>query len=170
MRVRGADEAARIVALGLLGLVVDEARGLEVGAHTLRAGEPGGVDAGLVHHPHMLVEVVEELVDRIARRALRVVMQDQPVAGVLLDQLARREVVLEINDHCRSFGVPLSPAAPAGPTVKRRWKPRVNYGSTTGQRRAQRTMARWCGPLQRRRSRHLPSVTCRAGRVPVPAS
>src|SRR5262249_30881080 len=116
-----------IVALGLLGLVVDEARGLEVGAHALRAGEPGGVDAGLVHHPHMLVEIVEELVDGIARRALRVVVQDQPVARLLLDQLAWREMVLEVNDHRVTGPLAVSlPAAPAGRTVKRSGNRRVN--------------------------------------------
>jgi hypothetical protein len=31
-------------------------------------------------------------------------VQDQPVARVCLDQLARREVVLEIDDHGGSFG------------------------------------------------------------------
>ena len=54
-----------------------------------------------VHHLHMLVEIVEQRMDRVARRALRVVVQDQPVARVLLDQLARREVVLEVDDHRR---------------------------------------------------------------------
>ena len=52
-----------------------------------------------VHHLHVLVEIVEQRVDGVARRALRVVVQDQPVARILLDQLARREVVLEIDDH-----------------------------------------------------------------------
>ena len=124
--MRGADEAAGIVALGLLGLVVDEARGLEVRAHALRAGEPGGVDAGLVHHAHVLVEIVEQLVNGVARRALRVVVQDQPVARVLLDQLARREVVLEIDDHRVRF---LSEFRAAGrprlaPDCKPEWQPR----------------------------------------------
>jgi len=80
VRMRCGDEAARIVALGFLGLVVDEARGLQISAHALRAGEPGRVDAGRVHHLHVLVEIVEQLVDRIARRALGVVVQDQAVA------------------------------------------------------------------------------------------
>ena len=99
MRVRGADEAAGIVALGLFRLVVDEPRGFEIGAHAGGAGEPGGVDAGHVHHPHVLVEIVEQGMHRIARRAERVVIEDEPVARVVLDQLARREMVLEIDDH-----------------------------------------------------------------------
>src|SRR5690348_5218086 len=37
--------------------------------------------------------------DRVARRAHGVVVQDQPVARVLLDQFARREMMLEIDDH-----------------------------------------------------------------------
>ena len=97
-------KAAGIV-LRFLGLVVDQARGLEVGAHALRAGQPCGVDAGQVHHLHVLVEIVEQRMDGVARRTLRVVVQDQPVARILLDQLARREVVLEIDDHSFSTSV-----------------------------------------------------------------
>src|SRR5580704_11783075 len=95
----GADEAAGIIALGLFRLVVDEPRGVEIGAHAGGAGQPGGVDAGQVHHPHVLVEIVKQRMDRIARRARGVVIEDQPVARVLLDQFARREMVLEIDDH-----------------------------------------------------------------------
>ena len=46
MGMRRADETAGIIALGLLRLVVDEPRGLEIGAHAGGAGQPGGVDAG----------------------------------------------------------------------------------------------------------------------------
>src|SRR5271170_3741698 len=46
MGVRGADETAGIIALGLFGLVVDEPRRLKIGAHARRAGQPGGVNAG----------------------------------------------------------------------------------------------------------------------------
>ena len=74
--VRRADEAAWIIALGLFGLVVDKTRGFEIGAHARRAGQPGGVDAGDIHHPHVLVEIVKQLVHRIARRAERVVIED----------------------------------------------------------------------------------------------
>ena len=49
--------------------------------------------------PDMLVEVVEQRMDGVARRAVLVEVHDQPVARVFLDQLARREVVLEIDDH-----------------------------------------------------------------------
>ena len=54
-----------------------------------------------VHHADVLVEIVEQRVDGVARRALRVVMQDHAVARILLDQLARGEMVLEIDDHLR---------------------------------------------------------------------
>jgi hypothetical protein len=33
-------------------------------------------------------------------------VEDQPVAGVFLDEFARREVVLEIDDHAGSIRVP----------------------------------------------------------------
>ena len=106
--VGGADEAAGIIALGLFRLVVDQPRGVEIGAHAGGAGQPGGVDAGYIHHPHVLVEIVEQRMDRIARCARGVVVEDQAVARVLLDQFARREMVLEIDDHA---GVPLRIAA-----------------------------------------------------------
>src|SRR5215204_838262 len=99
MRVRGADEAAGIILLCLLGLAVDETRGLEVRAHALRAGEPGGINASRVHHLDVFVEIVEQRMNGVARRALCVVMQDQSIARILLDQFARREVVLEIDNH-----------------------------------------------------------------------
>src|SRR5712691_6726142 len=73
----------------------------------------------------MLVEIVKQLMDGVARRALGVVVQDQPVARVLLDQLAWREVVLEIDDHRVSF---LSEFRAAGrarlaPECKPEWQP-----------------------------------------------
>ena len=117
--VRGRDEAAGVVLFGLLGLVVDEPRAGEVRAHALRAREPGGVDPGRVHHAHVLVEIVEQLVDRIARRALGIVVQDQPVARILLDQFARREVVLEIDDHRRSLSMAVLPIFSHGGARKR---------------------------------------------------
>src|SRR5580700_2259113 len=39
--------------------------------------------------------------ERVARRAQRVVLEDQAVARVLFDQLARREMMLEVDDHVR---------------------------------------------------------------------
>ena len=59
VRMRRADEASGIVAFGLFGLVVDQPRGVEVGAHAGGTGQPRGIDAGDVHHPDMLVEIVE---------------------------------------------------------------------------------------------------------------
>jgi hypothetical protein len=103
--MRGAYEAARVVAFGLLRPVVADARTLEIGRHAGRAGEPGGVDAGDVHHADVLVEIVQQRMHRVARRAVLVVVQDQLVAGIALDQLARREMVLEVDDHARPLGV-----------------------------------------------------------------
>src|SRR5260370_25954655 len=45
MGMRGADEASRIVALGLARFVVDKPCGFEIGSHARGAGEPGHVDA-----------------------------------------------------------------------------------------------------------------------------
>ena len=98
--------------LGLFRFVVDQARGLEVGAHAGGAGQPGGVDAGNIHHAHVLAEIVQQRMHGIARRALGVVIKYQAIARILLDQLARREVMLKIDDHCfRPFSecVPCSP-------------------------------------------------------------
>src|SRR5947207_10620835 len=46
--------------------------------------------------------------DGVARRAVLVEMHDQLVAGVLLDQLARREMVLEVDDHLALVSSPKS--------------------------------------------------------------
>src|ERR1700683_3971124 len=62
MCMRGADEAAGIIALRLLGLVVDKPRRFQIGAHSGRAGEPSRIDARQIHHAHVLVEVVEQRV------------------------------------------------------------------------------------------------------------
>ena len=105
MRVRGADEAARVVALGLFGLVVDKARGVEIGAHAGRAREPRGVDAGQIHHRDVFVEIVEQRMYRVARRSQRVVIEHQAVARVVLDQFARREMVLEVDNHRASSAI-----------------------------------------------------------------
>ena len=47
----------------------------------------------------MLVEIVEERMYRVARRSVVVVVEDEPVARIALDELARREMVLEADDH-----------------------------------------------------------------------
>src|SRR5215204_5359420 len=104
-----ADEAAGIILLCLLGLAVDEARGLEIRAHALRTREPGSVDAGQVHHFDVLVEIVQQRMNGVTRRALCIVVQDQSIAWVLLDQLARREVVLEVDDHFTAFHYSMMP-------------------------------------------------------------
>src|SRR6516162_11366500 len=103
MGVRGADKAPRIIVLGLRGFIVDQSRDLKIGAHAGGAGEPGRVDVGELHHAHVLVKVVEQRMHRVARRAERVVVQDKPVARIVLDQFARREMVLEVDDHCGRF-------------------------------------------------------------------
>src|SRR5215211_494150 len=112
MRVRGADEAAGVVALGLARRIVAEARTLEVGAHAGGARQQGRIDPGEVHHPDVLVEIVEEAVNRVAWRAAFVVVHDETVAGILLDQLARGEVVLEVDDHGGQIRVASSTTLP----------------------------------------------------------
>src|ERR1700687_3921518 len=66
----------------------------------------------------MLVEIIEQRMDRVARRARSVVVEDQAVARVLLDQFARREMVLEIDDHAGVFLCVLRP--PCSPDCAKR--------------------------------------------------
>ena len=99
MHMRGADEPSRIIAFGLLRLVVDEFRPLEIDAHAGAAGDEGRVDARDVHHADVLVEIVEQLVRGVARRAGLIENDDEFVAEVLLEQFTRREVVLEVDDN-----------------------------------------------------------------------
>src|SRR5258705_11757924 len=113
----------------------------------------------------MLIQIVKQLMDGVARRALGIVVQDQPVARVLLDQLAWREVVLEIDDHRVSF---LSEFRAAGrprlaPECKPEWQP---GGQPDGSLFLMR-LARESG-----RTADLASalVTCRGGRGPWPGS
>jgi hypothetical protein len=51
----------------------------------------------------MLVEIVKQRMDSVARRAILVVAQNSLVSGVFLDQLARGEMVLKIDDHVHSL-------------------------------------------------------------------
>ena len=147
MRVRGADEAPRIVALGLSGFVVDEPRGFKIGAHAGGAGEPGRVDAGQLHHAHVLVEVVEQRMHRVARRTERIIVQDKPVARIVLDQFARREMVLEIDDH-------LADIPP--------WNRGLDVSALSQRAQARLHIPAWpisC-PTSRFRSRSAPSPSC----------
>src|SRR5829696_5627998 len=62
-----------------------------------------------VHHRDVLVEVPEQGMDGVARRAVLVEMDDQLVARVLLDQFARREVMLKIDGHfCPPMFLPVN--------------------------------------------------------------
>src|SRR5262249_16227041 len=99
MRVRSTDEASRIIALGPACFVVDEPRGLRIGAHARGASEPCRIDAGQAHHAPALVQIVKQRMHRVARRAERIVMKHEAVARIILDQFAWREMVLEIDDH-----------------------------------------------------------------------
>ena len=100
--VRGADEAAGIVAFGLLGALVAQARSFQIGAHPGGAGQKRHVDAGLVHHPDMLVEVEQHPVHDEAGRAVLVVGYELAPAEVFRQQRLRGEMMLEIDDH-RAF-------------------------------------------------------------------
>ena len=71
--VRGADETARIISFCFLGGLVAQARLVEIGAHAGGAGEEGNVDAGLVHHADMLVEIEQHPVQNEAGCAVLVV-------------------------------------------------------------------------------------------------
>jgi hypothetical protein len=83
----------------LFGSIVNDPRGFKVGAHARRACQPGRVDAGQIHHAHMFVEIVEQRMDGVARRAQRIVMEDEPAARIVLDQFARRKMVLKVDNH-----------------------------------------------------------------------
>ena len=97
--MRGADEPAGIVAFRLLGLVVDNTRAIEIGAHRRCAGQESRVDAGVIHHPDVLIEIIQQRMHGIAGRTILVEMNDQAISRILLDQFARREMVLKVNDH-----------------------------------------------------------------------
>ncbi len=99
MRMGGADEAARIVAFGLPGPLVANLRTFKIGCHAGGACEPGGVNPSRIHHPDVLIEIIEERMHGVARRSVLVVAEDEPIAWIVLDELAWREVVLEIDDH-----------------------------------------------------------------------
>ena len=46
------------------------------------AGEEGGVDAGRIHHPDVLVEIVKQRMEGVARRIILVEVHDQPLARI----------------------------------------------------------------------------------------
>src|SRR5258708_10086249 len=124
---------SRIVAFCFLGGLVAQAGLVEIGAHAGGAGEEGNVDAGLVHHADMLVEIEQHPVQNEAGCAVLVVGDDLAPAEILRHQFARREVVLEIDDHRT-----VSPSA-SGPCAGRarvtRWR-RGPLGRVWRQRQA----------------------------------
>src|SRR5277367_3092671 len=75
--------------------------------------------------------------DRITRRARGVVVEDRAVARVLLDQFARREMVLEIDDHagrssayCGFLVARIAPSAIRGRPGRLYAAPGFRYRST----------------------------------------
>jgi len=103
--MRGRDETAGIVALGSPGGLVAQARSLDIRAHAGCAGEKRDIDSGLVHHPDVLIEIEQHPVHDEARCAVLVIGDELAASQILRHELARGEVVLEIDDH------PSSPAA-----------------------------------------------------------
>src|SRR5829696_9584021 len=97
--MRGADEAAGIIALGLFRLVVDDFGYVQARAHAGRAGEEGRINSRGIHHRDMLIEIVEQRMDGVARRAVLVVAEYPAGTRVFFDQLAWREVMLKIDNH-----------------------------------------------------------------------
>src|SRR5262249_1763754 len=63
------------------------------------AGEEGDVDAGLVHHADMVVEIEQHPMQNEAGCPMLVIGDDLAPAEILRHELAWREVVLEIDDH-----------------------------------------------------------------------
>ena len=97
--MRKADEAAGKIVGRLLHAVVDQPADREIGLiEAGAAGENAGVDAGAVHHPDMRGEVRQQRIEQIGRIAV-LIEQDRDRVAVALQQLRRRVVLLEIDDH-----------------------------------------------------------------------
>ena len=97
--MRSPDEPAGIIAFSLLRGLITQARLVEIGAHPGRAGEQGGIDTRLVHHTDVLVEIEQHPMQNEAGRSVLVVGDELAPAEILGHQFARREVMLEIDDH-----------------------------------------------------------------------
>jgi len=64
------DEAARMVLLGLRHAIVDRPADFQVGlVEADAAGQHAHIDAGVVHHPDMVVEIAKLRVEQIVRVA-----------------------------------------------------------------------------------------------------
>jgi hypothetical protein len=100
--MREPDEAAWVVSLCLVQVVVDQAALGRVRLIQSRAtGEHCKVDACPIHHPHVRRKVGEQRVKAIIWIAILV---EANGAGTLaaFHQLQRRIMMLEINDHLAS--------------------------------------------------------------------
>src|SRR5262249_13403767 len=97
--MRCADEAAGIITLGLLRRFVAQARSLGIRAHAGGAGQQRNVDACLVHHADMLIEIEQHPVHDEAGRAVLVIAHELALPEVLRHQRARREMMLEVDNH-----------------------------------------------------------------------
>src|SRR4029077_5668456 len=97
--MRRANEAAGIIAFGFFRGRIAQARFVGIRAHAGSAGQECNVDAGLVHHPDMLIEIEKHPMHNDARRAMLVIAYELSPTEILRHQLARREMMLEVDNH-----------------------------------------------------------------------
>ena len=109
-----------MVLLRLRHAVVDRPADLEIGlVEADAAGQHAHVDAGVVHHADVVVEIAKLRVEQVVRVAALVDLSGQRF-GIALEHLGRRVVLLEIDDYDTLFVFPeplvcseTSPAAPS---------------------------------------------------------
>jgi hypothetical protein len=96
--MRKPNETPRMIIDRLLDPIVDQAadrqvRLIETGA----AGENTCIDAGAIHHPDVGIEIGQQRIEQIV--GIAVLVQTHRNAAALLQELGRRVVLLEIDDH-----------------------------------------------------------------------
>src|ERR1039458_8964047 len=97
-----ANEPARELALGILGLVIDETRQIVLDAHARRTGQKCGIDAGPVHHTDVLIKVIQHRIRRHARHAVLVEANAGLWTSRLFGELTRNKMMLEVHNHSSS--------------------------------------------------------------------
>ena len=97
--MRQSDEAAGIGKLGLTHAVVDGAVDRKLGLiEAGAAGEYAGVDAGCVHDPNVRAKIRKQRIEQIRRITVAIEL-DRSFARVSLEQLRRRVMLLEVDEH-----------------------------------------------------------------------
>ena len=97
--VRKPDEAAGMRLLRFAHAVVDLPADREIGLIEARAaGKHAGIDAGVIHHADMRVQIGEQRIEQIIRIAIAIEV-DRDLARIALEQFRRRVVLLEVDEH-----------------------------------------------------------------------